>query len=139
MSLNSGTSEAWLCRRALIRDFLDYSSIDHDVGLKIHCVQKYPDSVGVRHSPFKNAIEVLEPAVVDYHLVTGLEFIGFHEAITSNLRSHQFNDLVSDYRRLIVERDQTMDSPGVTHLVIVLVVSETTEDITREQRLHNLS
>src|SRR6185369_13187654 len=107
--------------------------------LKTYCVQKYHDPIRVGQASFKNTVEVLEPAVVDYHFITRIEFIDFHDAITSHLRPHHFNDLFINGNRLVVDTDQTINSPGIAHPVIDFVVSETTEDITREQRLYDLS
>ena len=106
--------------------------------LKTYCVQKYHDPIRVGQASFKNTVEVPEPAVVDYHFITRIEFIDFHDAITSYLRPHHFNDLVINRNRLVVDTDQTMNSSGITHSVIDLVVFETAEDITREQRLYDL-
>src|SRR5262249_30191926 len=107
--------------------------------LKIHCVQKYSDAIGVRNSAFKSAAEAMKPAVVNSYFVSRLEVVErFHKAVCSDLRSHHFNDLVVNRSRRVVEAHQTMNSPGVTHFVKELVVSEATEDVAWKQRLHNL-
>lgn len=114
-------------------------SIYDDVRLKTHGVEKYPHPVRIRHPAFKSTAEILEPAVIDFYFITGLEVVvGFDKAITSDLRSHQFDDLVINRSGLVVEAHHTMHPSGVTHFVEQLVIWEATEDVSREQRLHEM-
>jgi hypothetical protein len=104
------------------------------MGLKTHCVQEYPDPVGVLHLAFKNAAEVLKSAFVDHHFVTGLEVVGrFYKTVTSYSRSNQIDDLVFERSRLVVKSDYTVDPPGKPDAVIGFIEPEASEDITWEQ------
>jgi hypothetical protein len=104
------------------------------MGLKIHCVQKYPDPVGILYLSFKDTAEVLKPAFVDNHFVTGLEVFGrFHKTITFYSRSNQIDDLILKRSRLVVKSDYTVDPSGKSHAVIVFIEPEAREDVTRKQ------
>lgn len=122
------------------RDLPDHHSVYYNVGLKIDGVQKYSYSIGVWYLAFKNTAEILEATVIDHYLIPGLEWLKFfHKTITSNLRTNHVNDFVVDWNRLIVKTHKAMDASGKADLVVQLVEPETTEDVSREERLRQLS
>lgn len=138
MSSNA-MSEARLRRWSLIQgDSINNCSVHDDVRLERHGVQQYADAIRVLHLTFKNTGQMLKLALVDDHSISGLEFLErFHEAVGTDFRSHQIDDLVVDRSRFVVERDQTVDSSGVANVVILLVVNESSEDVAGKQRLGN--
>jgi hypothetical protein len=76
------------------------------VGLKTHTTQKYrhPVCIGILHLALKNTVELLKPAVVDYHFIAGFELIRrFYKSVFSDSRSNETNDLLVDGRRPVVE------------------------------------
>jgi len=76
------------------------------VSLKTHTAQEYrhPICVCILHLTLKDTVELLEPAVVYYYFITGLELRErFHKTIRSDSRSNQINDLLMNGRRLVVE------------------------------------
>ena len=104
------------------------------MGLKTHCVQKYPDPIGILYLSFKDTAEVLKPAFIDNYFVTGLEvFDRFHKTITLYSRANQIDDLILKRSRLVVKSDYTVDPSGKPHAVIGFIEPEAREDVTREQ------
>jgi hypothetical protein len=106
------------------------------VGLKVHGVEQYADSIGVGHFAFKNTVEVLEATIVDYYFVSGLELLKiFHETITSHLGTNQVNDFIVDRNRLVVKTYEAVNASGEANFVVQLVEPEAREDVTRKERL----
>jgi len=90
------------------------------------------------HLTFKNTVQLLKPAVIDYYFITGLEFRKrFYKTICSDSRSNQADDLLINRRWPVVETHQAVDSTGESYFVIEVVESKTRKDITGEQWLND--
>src|SRR5688572_1254637 len=82
---------------------------------------------------------MLKPAVVDDHFITGAKFFEcFYKPVGANPGTHQVDDLVVNRSRRVVETHHAVHSSCVAHCVVLLVESESSEDVTGKQRPRRL-